>query len=85
MFNVLDNKNRRVASVDDISGELEEAEANAELIVRAVNCHEELVKEVERFYRYVQKLSAESKDDPYRYVLDLDILEHLLKRARGES
>ena len=49
------------------------AEANAELIVRAVNCHDELVS-------FLESINGRMKDN----VMD-EYLTDLLKRARGEN
>lgn len=55
-------------------GARSEAEANAELIVRAVNCHEELVS-------FLEKQLSNDHDFSYPETL---FLEELLKRAKGE-
>ena len=52
----------------------EQMKANADLIVRAVNVHEELVEQVEFLYEHV-------KLTPYR----TEQLHDLLKRAKGEK
>ena len=61
----------------------EQEKANAELIVRAVNCHDELVQKLEE----IKKIISEYPDLPdkkYKAVLTLSGLDDLLKRAKGE-
>lgn len=53
----------------------QETEANAELIVRAVNCHDELVKAVDLlFYCYNEGAKLTNPSE----------IEELLKRCKGE-
>lgn len=56
---------------------ISENQANAELIARAVNCHDELVKAVENL------LAIFENEDPD--CEPSDKIRSLLKRARGES
>lgn len=71
----IDNKFFTIANVRGF--DLHEARANAALIVHRVNLFEELVEQVERFkHRMVQGSCLQS---------DVDFLDNLLKRARGES
>lgn len=57
----------------------EETKANAELIVRAVNCHDELVKYLEEFICDTQSKIKVVYEDSY-----VKGLKDLLQRAKGE-
>lgn len=54
--------------------------ANAELIVRAVNCHDELIEAVSRFLDH----ALNGKEQTRLSVNDLTRFNNLLKRAKGE-
>lgn len=69
---ILDEKDRMLGEMI--------TEANAELIVRAVNCHDELVEIVEQYLKdYSKEQWNQVGGDEYQIKL-----ENLLKRARGE-
>lgn len=59
---------------------IKEYKANAELIVRAVNCHEDLIESVSTLINII-KNGCETEEDK-EFILDF--YEQLLKRAKGE-
>ncbi len=88
----------QVTDIEDSSGELvcsvesakniHEESANAELIVRAVNCHDELIKRFESLIEdqenYLRRITDQDDGDYYTKKSELEKDRKLLKRAKGE-
>lgn len=69
-----------IADCGSFTKNIEKSKANAELIVRAVNCHEELVEALEQHLKdYSKEQWNQVGGDEYQIKL-----EDLLKRAKGE-
>lgn len=78
---ITDNKGSGIADCNYCAAKSDEINcANAELIVRAVNCHDELVKVL---YEAKQELLRRTNIDTDDWLF-IDNIENLLKRAKSE-
>ena len=80
---IIDCRNLSEPKFDEIN------EANAALIVRAVNCHDELIKRFESLLEdqenYLRRITDQDDGDYYTKKSELEKDRKLLKRAKGEA